>query len=248
MFSALFRKQKKKTPHPPMSLTLQGQDIPILMRKNPRARRLILRRDKKKHGFVVTLPPGCSRQQGIDFALQHQDWMVGQLKKSSPKMTIGNGMVLPLRGQKHEIFHDHERRGVVWLDETTEHPKICVSGDEAHIERRLKDWLKKQARADLNVSVEKYAQRLGVQYERVSLRDQTSRWGSCSSKGNLSFSWRLILAPNPVLDYVAAHEVAHLIEMNHSQDFWDIVERLMPEYKTHTKWLKQNGAKLHQYF
>jgi predicted metal-dependent hydrolase len=124
---------------------------------------------------------------------------------------------------------------------------ICVAGEAPHVARRIGDFLKREARRDLEAASRRYAQRLGVSVKRVSVRDQVSRWGSCSTTGVLSYSWRLILAPPFVLDYLAAHEVAHLIEMNHSQRFWRLVERLCPAMQRAKTWLDVHGTDLHRY-
>ena len=113
--------------------------------------------------------------------------------------------------------------------------------------RRLLDWLKRQAQADLRLRVDIHAKRLGLAPKRISVRDQTTRWGSCSSTGALSFSWRLILAPPFVLDYLAAHEVAHLEEMNHGPQFWALVARTMPRHDEARDWLHTHGSNLHAY-
>jgi predicted metal-dependent hydrolase len=126
-------------------------------------------------------------------------------------------------------------------------PRICVTGHEEHVARRLRDWLIEMARKELSERVAHHAQNLGLRPRRVIVRDQTSRWGSCSSARVLSFSWRLILAPAYVLDYVAAHEVAHLKEMNHGARFWDLVKRTMPRMDEARRWLRRNGAELHSY-
>jgi len=126
-------------------------------------------------------------------------------------------------------------------------PRICVSGDEKHGARRLADWLRNEAKADLMKRVDHHGTALGCLPKRISVRDQATRWGSCSTSGTLCFSWRLIFAPAYVLDYVAAHEVAHLREMNHSQRFWRLVRQTMPDMQRARLWLKQNGAELHRF-
>jgi predicted metal-dependent hydrolase len=126
-------------------------------------------------------------------------------------------------------------------------PVIYVSGQEAHAPRRLRDWLIERARETLVTRVAFHAERLGVKPRRVVVRDQSSRWGSCSSSRVLSFSWRLVLAPPSVLDYVAAHEVAHLKEMNHGPRFWQTVERTYPNMEEARLWLHRQGVVLHRY-
>ncbi len=126
-------------------------------------------------------------------------------------------------------------------------PELHVSGRMEHAARRLRDWLFEEARRDLDARVVVHARKLGVAPKRIVVRDQATRWGSCSTTGVLSFSWRLILAPAHILDYVAAHEVAHLAEMNHGPGFWALVERTMPTMKEAKTWLQLYGLDLHQY-
>jgi predicted metal-dependent hydrolase len=126
-------------------------------------------------------------------------------------------------------------------------PRLHVAGEEEHAPRRLLDWLKRQAHLDLNTRVDLHARRLNLTPKRLFVRDQTTRWGSCSTSGALSFSWRLVLAPPFVLDYLAAHEVAHLGHMNHGPRFWSLVERTMPRHEEARNWLRKHGASLHRY-
>jgi predicted metal-dependent hydrolase len=124
---------------------------------------------------------------------------------------------------------------------------LCVAGRAPHINRRVGDFLRREAKHDLQAASRRYAEALGLTFQRVTVRDQSSRWGSCSTTGMLSFSWRLILAPSRVLDYLAAHEVAHLVEMNHSPKFWRLVRRICPDHETAKAWLDAHGADLHRY-
>jgi predicted metal-dependent hydrolase len=144
-------------------------------------------------------------------------------------------------------FATEEEKTESEVDDTRDFPRICVSGGEAHGSRRLSDWLRAEAKADLAARVAHHAANLGVQPKRISIRDQSSRWGSCSTTGTISFSWRLIFAPSYVLDYVAAHEVAHLREMNHGPRFWRLVRDTMPDVQKARNWLKQKGTELHRF-
>lgn len=130
---------------------------------------------------------------------------------------------------------------------TRDLPRICVSGGPQHGPRRLMDWLRNQAKADLTERTQQHAANLGCRAKRIAVRDQSTRWGSCSTTGTISYSWRLIFAPAEVLDYVAAHEVAHLREMNHGPRFWRLVRETMPDMQRARAWLKQNGAELHRF-
>jgi predicted metal-dependent hydrolase len=126
-------------------------------------------------------------------------------------------------------------------------PRLLVAGRHEHAARRLKDWLAEEAHKDLEERVGWHARKLGVRARHITLRDQTTRWGSCSANGLLTFSWRLILAPAYVLDYVAAHEVAHLLEMNHGPRFWKLVARAVPRLEEAKHWLRHEGTDLHRY-
>jgi predicted metal-dependent hydrolase len=143
--------------------------------------------------------------------------------------------------------HRPGERGVVWLEASERGPLICVSGERPHVARRVADFLKREARKDLEAAVARHSKRLGVKPRRIVLRDTVSRWGSCSSTGGLNFSWRLILAPPFVLDYLAAHEVAHIVHMNHSPMFWKLTRRLHSETDRAEVWLKIHGPNLHRF-
>ena len=135
----------------------------------------------------------------------------------------------------------------MWTENGASGPLICVTGERPHIARRVADFLKREARKDIEAAVARHAERLGVSPRRIALRDTASRWGSCSSTGRLNFSWRLILAPPEMLDYLAAHEVAHIVHMNHSPVFWKLTRRLFPETERAEAWLRRHGAGLHRF-
>jgi hypothetical protein len=157
-------------------------------------------------------------------------------------------MVL-FKGALHVLRLSPDRRGTVWVDNEATRPTIRIAGRREHAPRRVEDWLKKQARSHILRRVTALAAELGVKVRRVSVRDAASRWGSCSTSGAISMSWRLIMAPNFVLNYVVAHEVAHLREMNHGTRFWRLVDRLVGEDEAETAqaWLRKNGTELHRY-
>ena len=156
--------------------------------------------------------------------------------------------MIPLRGTLHEIVHRPGQRGTVWVEagdaSGAELPRLCVSGEAVFVGRRVRDFLIREARVDLEVSVARHSAALGVKARRMTLRDTVTRWGSCSSSGALSFSWRLVMAPSYVLDYLAAHEVAHLQHMNHSVAFWRVTQSLVPDYQRAETWLKAHGIGL----
>jgi len=183
-----------------------------------------------------------------DFAQKHGGWIAARLGRLPDAAPFAHGIVVPLRGVSHRIAHRHGARGTVWteVDESGER-LLCVAGYAPHIDRRIGDFLRREAKRDLEIASRHFATELGVQVKRVAVRDQSSRWGSCSTTGVLSFSWRLILAPNMVLNYLAAHEVAHLVEMNHSARFWRLVQRICPYHERAKGWLDVHGTDLHRY-
>ncbi len=243
-----FSDSNKRTAVSDLTLDIDGTRLPVALRRNARARRIILRLDKTGTGVVLTLPPGSSEAEALRFAEKQAGWIRKRLGARPSLVPFDDGWEIPVRDQAHVITHRPNARGTVWVESNdAEPPKLCVAGDSAHIVRRTKDWLKREARAELKARCANYAMVMGLTYKRIDLRDQTTRWGSCSSTGVLSFSWRLIFAPIEVLDYVAAHEVAHLEEMNHSPKFWALVEEALPTMQTSRRWLKQHGAGLHRY-
>lgn len=226
-----------------------GLDAPVLVRRNPRARRISLTVNEAKRGAVLTVPGHASLEEAGNFLAKHYDWLQKRLAALPQPVPFTDGVIVPLRGEDHQLRFspDGKRRGVVWIDDTSETTLIYVAGAPEHAPRRLKDWLKRQAREDLSFRCSVHASNLNVTPKRISVRDQSSRWGSCSATGVLNFSWRLILAPPVVLDYLAAHEVAHLREMNHGKAFWAHVHETCPGTDEAKTWLKKNGAGLHSY-
>jgi len=204
---------------------------------------MILRLDAASGEPVLTLPPHVPLREGEAFLRRHRDWVEKRVGERPAPVPLAPGATIPVRGEHWRIVSRPGRGLVRALVEDGERV-ILVPGDPRHAPRRLGDWLKREARRDLEDACARYAARLGVRYSRLSLRDTTSRWGSCSSRGTLSFSWRLILAPPSVLGYVAAHEVAHLREMNHSSRFWRLVAELDPGSEAARAWLKRNGSAL----
>lgn len=216
----------------------------ILIKRMAHARRFTLRIRSAKQEVVLTLPQNASLSRARLFAERHADWIGARLGRLPAATGFRHGATVLIRGLDHRIEHRPDSRGTVWVECASEEPLLCVTGDVPFVARRVKDFLIQLARRDLAEAVSRHASTLGVRIKRITLRDTTSRWGSCSSTGALNFSWRLIMAPPHVLDYLAAHEVAHLVEMNHSAAFWDVVARLLPNYEHAEAWLKTNGVRL----
>jgi predicted metal-dependent hydrolase len=220
----------------------------VRVRRHRQARRYTLRVQAATREVVLTLPPRGSIKEAKAFATKHGAWIAARLGRLPELVSFEPGTIFPLRGVPHRIVHRRGVRGTVWTE--TDHAGrrlLCVAGEAPHIKRRVSDFLKREARRDVEAASRRYAARLGVTIKRISVRDQISRWGSCSTTGALSYSWRLILAPPYVLDYLAAHEVAHLVEMNHSAKFWRLVEKLYPGMQRAKVWLDVHGPDLHRY-
>ena len=220
----------------------------VRVRRHRQARRYTLRIDAPSRTVVLTMPPRGSLKEAKEFAQKHGGWIAARLKRLPQASPFADGTEVPLRGISHRVAHRRAARGTVWTETCPSGlPLICVAGEGAHVNRRVNDFLKREAARDLETASRRYAQILGVPLKRICVRDQSSRWGSCSSSGVLSFSWRLILAPHFVLEYLAAHEVCHLVELNHSPRFWRLVKRLYADVERAKVWLDVNGTELHRY-
>ena len=228
----------------PQVLLINGQKVSLHFKRNARARRIVLRFDGKTGDLVMTLPRRTGLAEALRFVDKSAAWILRHINRQIPRKIVADGATLHFRGELHVLKLTGGRRGLVEVSEGV----ITVPGDAAHAERRLKDFIKKRALADLTEASQRYALTMNARYRNITLRDQKSRWGSCSASGGLSYSWRLMLAPAFVLDYVAAHEVAHLREMNHGPRFWRLVLTHCPHAKQAKAWMKQHARELHSYF
>jgi predicted metal-dependent hydrolase len=221
---------------------LQGApNVPLTLRRSGRARRISLRISQLDGRVTLTMPNGVPEDEALAFARQKEAWIRSHLDRREEDVLIGVGSEVPVGGVAHQVVQGAGRRVVIGDG------VIAVPGDEARMGARLQGHFKQMARVRLVHASDMYAERLGKSYARISIRDTRSRWGSCSSAGTLMYSWRLIMAPDVVLDYVAAHEVAHLAEMNHSKAYWAGVSRIFGDYKPARTWLRTHGNDLHRY-
>lgn len=245
-----FRALLYRRPTEPSTIAVKfgSQIFAIRLRRHRRARRYTLRIHPSDREAILTMPPRGTIADARDFAQRHGGWIAARLGRLPKAAPFQHGVVIPLRGVLHKIVHRAGERGTAWTEIRDSGERIlCVAGGPEYTDRRVHDFLKREARRDLQKASEAYAAQLGVKVKRISIRDQSSRWGSCTSAGSLSFSWRLILAPSYVLDYLAAHEVAHLVEMNHSARFWKVVGRICPQTERAKTWLDVHGNDLHRY-
>jgi predicted metal-dependent hydrolase len=235
----------KAVPEPEqLSIAHAGDTLPVTFVRSARARRASLRVDAARRRIVLTAPLRMSRGTAVDFAHAQAGWIAVRLERLPAHRPFVDGAEVPLFGAPHRIRHRHDRRGTVWR----EGAEIHVAGGADHLPRRLRDWLTAELRGRLVPLVHAKAQRAGRPVKRITVRDSRSRWGSCGPDGTLSFSWRLVFAPPEVLDYLVAHEVAHLVHLNHGPRFWALARTLceVPIEGPQT-WLKRNGEVLLQY-
>ncbi|MGO4407173.1 M48 family metallopeptidase [Bosea sp. RAF48] len=242
---SLFRRQ----PDPDrIEVVHAGTRYPVSIKRRANARRMTLRVSQATGETTLTLPERVDFSAGRAFAENHGGWIAARIAKRPLAVPFEPGQSIPLRGVPHRIVHWSKARGLTQATQDKDGaPIIAVAGDGAHVPRRVKDFLRRLALEDLEKAVRHHTATLGIPARKITIRDTTSRWGSCSSQGHLNFSWRLILAPASVLDYLAAHEVAHLKEMNHSHRFWALTHKLCPHTEEAEAWLKRHGASLHGY-
>jgi len=217
---------------------------PLAIRVSPRARRVGLRIDAAERRVELILPHGVPAEFGLRFLREKHGWIASRLDALPRPVPFAEGSVVPVLGAPHRI---RRSRDPAAPPVTIADAEIRVRGDPIHLPRRLRDHLARLARDELARRARPLAERIGHQIMRINVRDTKSRWGSCSANGNLSFSWRLIFAPEDVVDYVVAHEVAHLAEMNHGPRFWRLVETLAPGNVRQRRWLDRHRAELLSY-
>ncbi len=234
----------KRAAPPPLEtmIDLGDRSAPLTARVNRRARRLIVKVDPVKGRVIVTAPSKRALSDAIDFARTRARWISGELAGGGAR-PFAPGESFPLRGAPVVVEAAGRLRDGVRL----EAGRLIAGGDLAHLNRRVTDWLKKEARATLTDRVDHYAGLLGRRRGAISIRDTRSRWGSCARDGALSFSWRLIMAPPEILDYVAAHECAHLVHLNHSPAYWRLLRSLDVDVRAARDWFAANGQRLYAY-
>lgn len=213
--------------------------VEITLKRSARARRFSLRVSRLDGRVTLTLPQFAREAEALAFARDKTDWLVAALARLAPVQPLAFGAALPFEGREVTLTPGAVR------GPRLEGGALILPPDPATLGPRVEAFLKQAARARLVAASDRFAAALGRPYRRLTLRDTRSRWGSCAADGSLMYSWRLVMAPPVVLDYVAAHEVAHLAEMNHSPAFWAVVERLLPGHAPQRAWLRAHGAGLH---
>lgn len=241
---SFFRKIQKRDRG--FSVEIDGVPYPVQVIENDRAKRITLRLSPAGDGLKVTVPGHVGDMEIESFVDRNLNWAAARMSRLPQKTVISEGAVIPFRGIDYHIASSGKLRGIVRPVIAEDGKTVLkVPGDAASMGRKLLSYLKQQARDDLNAAVSKHAVQIGVRPRKIRITDTTSRWGSCSTTRTLSFSWRIVMAPPEVLNYLAAHEVAHLVEMNHSERFWKLTRELCPDTDRQKSWLRIHGSKLH---
>ena len=227
-----------------LSIDHAGESLTVTFVRSARARRASLRVDPARRRIVLTAPLRMARGTAVGFAQSQTGWIAARLKRLPHARPFTDGAEVPVFGVPHIVRHRPDRRGTVWLDGQ----EIHVAGRPEHLPRRLRDWLTGELRRHLVPLVQAKAAKVERPVKRITFRDNRSRWGSCGPNAQMSFSWRLVFAPPEVVDYLVAHEVAHLVHLNHGPRFWALAETLCEgSLKSAEAWLRRNGEVLLQY-
>jgi predicted metal-dependent hydrolase len=230
----------------PEQLTIAhgGDTVAITFVRSPRARRVSLRVDPAHRRIVLTAPMRVPLAKAHDFAQAHAGWIAARLKRLPERRPFVDGAEVPYFGEPHRIRHRPDSRGTVWREGS----EIHVAGHAEHLPRRVRDWLMDELRRELVPLVQAKSASVERRVKRITIRDNRSRWGSCGPDATMTFSWRLVFAPREVVDYLVAHEVAHLVHLNHGPRFWALARKLTagPMDPPHD-WLRRNADLLLQY-
>ena len=218
-----------------------GFEIKIV--KSATAKKLNLRIDERHRIPILTIPRFCSNRKALNFVEQHRDWIKNTLARLPQHQSFSNGSKISIAGQNYTILHNPSQHGI-----KLENNRLLIGGTPEFLHRRVCDFLKKYATTYLhNLSVS-IAAKIGHHVHKVTVKETKSRWGSCSSKNNINYNWRIIMAPEFVINYLVSHEVSHLQHPNHSKEFWQCVENLCPNWQEGRHWLKIKGKDLYIWF
>lgn len=227
----------------PTTLDLKGTPVPLDVQWNPRARKLTITVDHTQRQVRLVLPRRVSLKEGLAFCRKNGDWIQNRLAALPSRVPYVHGSLLPLLGEQHRIHHVPEARRGVWREEGA----LWVSGQAEFVERRVATFLRDFATRTIAPLARDKARLIERPVGRITLRESRTRWGSCTPGGDLNFCWRLIFAPAQVLDYVVAHEVAHLVHLNHSDRFWKLCGQLTDDVQMPRRWLMRHGQQLWRY-
>jgi hypothetical protein len=216
----------------------ENEDLAYTIRRSPRARRIRVKVDPHD-GIEVVIPQRATKREARAAVAELRPWIdrkLAEAERARTSLASPQGTV-PFLGAHLHLRHDHGR--------TRAHRRHDVLHlPAANPQHALERWYRTEARRQIEPRLDAATSALGRPHTTLAIRNQRTRWGSCSSTGAMSFNWRLMLAPEPVLDYVVWHEACHLVVMDHSKRFWTLVERHLPGYREPRRWLRQNGAAL----
>lgn len=219
-------------------ISYEGRDYKLTLKRSPRATKLSLKTRLGYQEVLLTAPLRAKMLDIEDFANRHAGWIADRVKRLPKPMTIEPNGAIPFKGEMIKLVPSSQR-GIQFIEN-----ELHIGGDISGFKRRVLQFLMVEARREVTKASDKYASLLCVAYKGITMRDTKSRWGSCSADGSLNYSWRIIMAPPSVLDYLCAHEVAHRREMNHSSRFWAHVRDICPQTDEANQWLKKHGAAL----
>ena len=221
-------------------MNIQLAEIPVKLRKSPLAKRVSIR--IRQGNVTLVVPKRASMSRAVKFLNSKEEWVRTTLQKQPQKIALSIGSEIPVLGTLHKV----EYAGMCGKSGVVD-GKIIICGDEKLAAKKIKKVLSEFVKAEITEAANQKSAQINKKFSKISIRETSSRWGSCARSGNLSFSWRIVFAPREVMEYLVSHEVAHLAEMNHSKRFWAVVESLCPRYKILRAWLAKNGSKLHLY-
>ena len=217
-------------------------DFPLKVKTSFKSKRISIRIDHKKRIAVLSMPIWYSKSKACAFIEVHRDWIEEKLFELPEAKNFEDGEQISVCGRLLTICHKPSF-GAPHITEN----RLCVGGEPVFLHRRVKDFIKREAKKQFLIQSQNLAQKIGCQLTGVSIKDTTSRWGSCSSLKHINYNWRIALAPPYVIDYIIAHEVAHLKHQDHSPSFWDLVKSLCPAAEAGKAWLKSHGNELYAY-
>jgi predicted metal-dependent hydrolase len=224
---------------------IEGEAVPVRIRRNARTRRISMRADAVKREIRITMPTYAPTKAAMDFVAQKQQWIAARLQSAPANAPLHAGGTVAVEGEPHLIVWNAGASRTIKLVEGMDGRELHLGGPEDMVEARILRWLKNEARGVFAADIEHYCARAGEEVPTLSLGDPRSRWGSCSTRGTISLSWRLIMAPASVRRSVIAHEVAHIRHMDHSPAFYGWLDELFEgDRKAADRWLKMHGTAL----
>lgn len=220
----------------------QGVEPPFKLRwrSSTRARRLSLKVDGARQEVLITLPEGATQQTALVWLEKNKDWVHRALAKQIPATPLGDGSTIPFEDVELTVRHAPDARRGTWREDKI----LYVSGEVEFLPRRVMAFMHQEAQTRLPTAVRRWAAIMKLAPGQIALRDVRSRWGSCSHQGRIMLNWRLLMMPIAMRDYVIVHELAHLVHLNHSPAFWQVVDRYYPDRAEAENWLKVHGSRI----